>query len=268
MNNSIMTIIISIISLAVIGGVSGAILAYASAKFSVKTDPRVDEVLSLLPRANCGACGYPSCAALAEAIVDGKADPTACKVGGESTAKAIAEKIGAGKVELKERLIARVFCGGGTSKSGRKFDYSGIKDCDAVLLVGGGDKICGYGCLCYGNCVKACKFDAMKMSDDGLPIIDRDKCVACGKCIVSCPRKIISYIPRSARVVVNCCTKDKGGYVRKICKVGCIGCKLCEKACAPCAITMNDNLPVINYDKCNACMECVKVCPQKTIIAI
>jgi len=266
MTKDILLVIISVLTLALIGGLSGALLAFASEKFKVKTDPKTDEVLSLLPRANCGACGYPSCAALAEAIVSGKADPASCNVGGESTAKKIAEKIGKGKCEIKERMVARVFCGGSNENCGKKFEYKGIKDCDAVLLVGGGDKLCSYGCLNYRTCVKACKFDAMKMGPDELPMIDPEKCVACGKCIVACPRKIIGYMPKSARVVVNCSTKDKGAYVRKICKVGCIGCRLCEKACAPGAITMKDNLPVINYSKCTACLECVKVCPMKTIL--
>jgi Na+-translocating ferredoxin:NAD+ oxidoreductase subunit B len=268
MNSNIAIILISIVSLAIIGGLSGAILAFASEKFKVEKDPKVEEVLELLPRANCGACGYPSCSALAEAIVAGKADPTACKIGGESTANRIAEKLGTGKCEVKERLVARVFCGGSNENCGKKFEYKGIPDCDAALLVSGGDKLCSYGCLNYGTCVKACKFDAMKMGDDGLPVIDPEKCITCGKCITACPRKIIGYIPKSAKVVVNCSTKDKGAYVRKICKVGCIGCRLCEKACAPKAITMKENLPVIDYGKCTACLECVRVCPMKTIIEV
>jgi len=60
MNSNTAIIFISIISLALLGALSGALLAFASEKFKVKTDPKVDEVLGLLPRANCGACGYPS----------------------------------------------------------------------------------------------------------------------------------------------------------------------------------------------------------------
>jgi electron transport complex protein RnfB len=268
MNQGIIIIIISIISLAVIGGLSGALLAFASEKFKVYIDPQVEEVLKLLPRANCGACGFPSCSQLAEAIVAGKADPAACKVGGESTANNIAKMLGKGKVDLKEKMVARISCGGSDQNCGKKFEYCGILDCDAVLLVGGGDKLCSFGCLGYGNCVKACKFDALSMGKDGIPIIDTEKCVACGKCIVACPRKIISYISKSAKVVINCSTKDKGAYVKKICKVGCISCRLCEKACKPGAITMKENLPVIDYNKCTACFDCVKACPMKTIVEI
>ncbi|MFH1710403.1 MAG: RnfABCDGE type electron transport complex subunit B [bacterium] len=268
MDPNIIIILISIISLALIGGLSGVLLAFASEKFKVERDPKVEEVLNLLPRANCGACGYPSCIALAEAIIAGGADPAACKVGGESTANKIAESLGKGKCEVKERTTAHVFCGGSNKNCGKKFEYNGISDCDAVLLVGGGNKLCSYGCLGYGACAKVCKFDALKMGSNGLPVINPEKCVACGKCIVACPKKIIGYIPRSAKIAVNCSTKDKGAYVRKICKVGCIACKMCEKACAPGAITMRENLPVIDYNKCTACLECVRVCPMKTIVEI
>ena len=82
---------------------------------------------------------------------------------------------------MGQQMVAHVFCGGGLDKSGRKFKYEGIKDCDAVLLVNGGDKTCSYGCLGYGNCMRACKFGAVIMSKNGLPIIDKGKCVACGK---------------------------------------------------------------------------------------
>ncbi len=99
MNSNVTIILISVISLAVIGGLAGALLAFASEKFKVEKDPRVEEVLSLLPRSNCGACGYPSCEALANDIVAGKVNPRACKVGGESTAKKIAERLGMGKAQ-------------------------------------------------------------------------------------------------------------------------------------------------------------------------
>jgi electron transport complex protein RnfB len=261
-------IIISIITLSAIGAVSGVLLAYASEKFKVQVDPMVETILKLLPHANCGACGYPSCDALAHAMIEGKADAAACKVGGETTAKLIAEQIGKTSVEIKDKMTAHVFCGGDLDQSGRKFKYSGIPDCDAAILVNGGDKTCTYGCLGYGNCVRVCKFDAMRMSDKGLPIVDKEKCVACGKCIVACPRNIVGYIPKSAKVAIDCVSKDKGAYVRKICKVGCIKCTLCEKNCPTGAIGNSKELPKIDYKKCDNLMGCVKVCPQKTIIEV
>ena len=46
--------------------------------------------------------------------------------------------------------------------------------------------------LGLGTCVKSCPFDAMTMSDDGLPIIDPEKCTACGKCVSVCPKQVIT----------------------------------------------------------------------------
>jgi len=49
--------------------------------------------------------------------------------------------------------------------------------------------------------------------------------------------------------------------------VGCIGCKLCEKACKFGALSVIDNLAVIDYHKCTSCGACVKVCPTQAIRA-
>ena len=37
----------------------------------VEEDPRIGEVTGMLPGANCGGCGYPGCAGLATALVEG-----------------------------------------------------------------------------------------------------------------------------------------------------------------------------------------------------
>jgi Na+-translocating ferredoxin:NAD+ oxidoreductase subunit B len=94
MNNDIQTILISVAILSVIGGLSGALLAYAADKFKVVVDPRVQEVFGMLPSVNCGACGCPSCMAFAEAVVAGKVSTDACKVGGAELAKKLAAKLG------------------------------------------------------------------------------------------------------------------------------------------------------------------------------
>ncbi|MBQ9734821.1 MAG: 4Fe-4S binding protein, partial [Clostridia bacterium] len=56
-----------------------------------------------------------------------------------------------------------------------------------------------------------------------------------------------------------------GKDVINACTVGCIGCGLCAKNCPENAITMVDNLPVIDYDKCSGCKTCVAKCPRKCI---
>ena len=72
-------------------------------------------------------------------------------------------------------------------------------------------------------------------------------------------------IPKTAKVYVACSTKCRGKDVMGACKVGCIGCGLCAKNCPQGAIEMVNNLPVIDYSKCNGCKTCVAKCPRKTI---
>ncbi len=59
----------------------GIILAFADKFLSVKEDPRKAEVLKNMPGANCGACGYPGCAGLVDAFIEGKVTKIrTCKV--------------------------------------------------------------------------------------------------------------------------------------------------------------------------------------------
>jgi ferredoxin len=66
-------------------------------------------------------------------------------------------------------------------------------------------------------------------------------------------------------VYVACSSSDSGRDTKAVCPVGCIACRLCEKACRFSAIQVIDNLAVIDYKKCTSCAECVKACPMKTI---
>ncbi|MBQ9747021.1 MAG: 4Fe-4S binding protein, partial [Clostridia bacterium] len=87
------------------------------------------------------------------------------------------------------------------------------------------------------------------------------RCVGCGICASTCPKKVISMLPQETATVVMCNNKDKGADARKACKNACIGCKKCEKVCPQGAITVKDNLARIDYAKCNGCGACVKGCP-------
>ena len=129
--------------------------------------------------------------------------------------------------------------------------------------------MCKFGCLGYGDCVKACPFDAIHIVD-GVAKVDRAKCVGCGACATACPNSIISVIPEHKRKpVVLCQNKDKGADTRKACTAGCIGCMKCAKACHFEAITVDVAngvfLAKIDQEKCKGCQLCVKECPVGVI---
>lgn len=256
----------AVLSLGLMGTVFGLALALAAKKFAIEQDPRQDTITGVLPGANCGGCGYPGCSGLAGAIVADKAPVDACPVGGPRVAAKVAAIMGVEAGAARERKVARVFCQGGHDKCGSRFAYDGLADCKAANLVGGGPKACTYGCLGLGSCVSACTFDALYMGPDGLPVVDEEECTACGMCVSACPRGIIELVPVSQRVTVLCKSLAKGVDVRKTCKVGCIGCGLCVKACPAQAITMENNLAVIDPAKCDACGKCVEKCPTKCIV--
>jgi len=259
------TIYFAVALLAVLGVIFGIALAVVASKFVVKVDPKVDQVRETLPGANCGACGFAGCMGYAEAVV-GNPDvaPNLCAPGKSPVAQKIAQITGkaAGAVDPK---IARVFCQGGRSKSQRKFIYSGVMDCTAAVLAAGGDKSCDFGCLGYATCMRACPFDAITMSADSLPIINREKCTACGKCVAACPKQVIELGLMSKAVVISCHSRDKGIDVKKKCQVGCIACGICVRTCPVDAIKIDNNLARIDHSKCITCGLCVKKCPTSAI---
>lgn len=244
--------------------VSALGLGIASIFFSVEVDPRIVEVGEVLPGANCGGCGFPGCSGFAEAVVAGKADPSGCAAGGPSIAEQIGKILGV-EVKTGPKLIACVFCKGGTTQSPFKYDYIGAKDCRAAELLAGGPKACIYGCLGFGTCIGACPFGAIKMGHDRIPIIDSHKCTSCGKCVSACPRGIIHLVPQTQRFLVLCSSHDKGKKVKEVCNIGCIACQICVKKCPAEAIHMEDSLAVIEPEKCTSCGTCWEKCPQKII---
>ncbi|HHV94351.1 MAG TPA: RnfABCDGE type electron transport complex subunit B [Firmicutes bacterium] len=258
-------VLVSLASMAGVGILLGVVIAMAHRKFAVKSDPRIDEVEGVLPGVNCGACGYPGCRAMAEAIAKGEAPVDGCPVGGAAVAALVAKIMG---VELKggsRRLVALVRCGGGRAEARETAEYVGLDDCRAAQLLGG-NKGCQYGCLGLASCVKACPFNAMFMNDNGLPVVDKEACTACGLCVKACPRNLIALVPDDMYVHVLCRSYDTGRVVRSNCQVGCIGCKACERVCEDDAIHVTDLLAEIDYDKCTNCGKCAEVCPTKAIV--
>ncbi|MGC8545261.1 MAG: RnfABCDGE type electron transport complex subunit B [Athalassotoga sp.] len=76
-----MTFVYSILILGIMGFGIGLALSVAAKKFEVKEDPKVKEIIKVLPGANCGMCGYAGCAAYAHAIVEQHASFDLCVPG-------------------------------------------------------------------------------------------------------------------------------------------------------------------------------------------
>ncbi len=259
-------LVISAVSMGGIGAALAFFLAYADKKFHVEEDPALEAIASILPNTNCGGCGYPGCRMLAEKLLAGEAPPNACVAGGNDTAKKLAEVMGVAAGDVK-RLLAVVLCKGGHKEAERRATYKGDMTCTAANLTGG-DKSCSFGCLGYGECVEACKYDAMAMDANGLPVVFHDKCVGCGACARACPRNIIEMHTEEHKLFVYCRSRDKGAYAKKVCSVACIACGLCVKDCtATGGIVLKDNLAVVNYDLAPQNDESTKRCPTKCILS-
>ena len=267
-----MEIVIAIGILGGLGLIFGLVLAIASKVFYVETDPRLDQLNECLPGANCGGCGYAGCGGYAEAVLKGEAPIGKCASGGDECAAKMAEIMGV-KAEKVARRVAMVRCSGYKRKDAEgktiglmeKGNYEGAMDCLAATKVAGrGHTICKYGCLGFGNCVKACQYDAIHVVD-GVARVDFDKCVGCMSCAAACPRGIIANVEYGEHIVISCSSHAKGNVTTRGCTLGCIGCGLCKKICPKGAITVERNLAVIDYSKCDNCGLCVSVCPKKMI---
>jgi Na+-translocating ferredoxin:NAD+ oxidoreductase RNF subunit RnfB len=263
---SILVIVFSILAMSIVSYFLGLGLVYASKKFAVHKDERIELIENALPQSNCGACGVPGgCGGYASGIVKDGLDINLCKPGGSATVQLIAKIIGLDVDSEMIREDSRVHCKSGQSQGLFKYEYNGIDDCIQAKMLYGGPKVCEYGCIGLGSCVRSCPFDAIRISKDRLISIIEDKCTACGRCVDICPQKIIHLVPTSMKLYMGCSSKDKGAVVRKVCHVGCIGCMRCEKACPVDAIHVVDNLAVFDYSKCINCNKCFEVCPTGCI---
>ncbi len=266
------TVLLTIAMLSALGLLAAVILYFVAQKFKVVEDPRIDTVTEALPGANCGGCGYTGCRAFAETLVQAESfEGLNCPVGGAETMGRIAVILDRQPVAVEPK-VAVVRCHGTPENATRTSFYDGAVSCRVAHSLYGGQTACQYGCLGCGDCVAACKFDAMYMDPvTELPVIVDEKCVACGACVKACPRNIIELRKRNKKdrkIFISCVNKDKGGPARKACKVACIGCGKCMKVCPYEAITMENNLAFIDSFKCRLCRKCVDECPTGAILEI
>jgi Na+-translocating ferredoxin:NAD+ oxidoreductase RNF subunit RnfB len=251
-------------------GVASAVLIYFVAqKFKVDEDPRIDMVTDVLPLANCGGCGFPGCRNFAENLV--KADDISsfsCPAGGNALMMNIAQILGK-EVDSKDPFVAVVRCNGSLVHRPQTNIYDGALSCAIVNALYKGDTDCRYGCLCCGDCVVSCKFNAMIMDPNtDLPVIDDTKCTGCGACVKACPRNIIELRKKdkkNRKIFVSCVNKDKGGIAKKYCAVACTGCAKCLKVCTYDAIRMENNLAYIDFNACKMCRKCSSECSTNAI---
>lgn len=269
-----MTAIYGVLTLSGLAAVFSMLLFLVGKRFHVEEDLRKVEVEEILPGINCGACGFPGCSGMAEALVKGadRGDIShlSCPPGGPTTMGAIGEYFGLTVGEAKP-MLAVLRCGGSCQAAPSRSRYDGPSSCAIAHSLYAGESGCPFGCLGDGDCVAVCEFDALHMNPEtGLPEVDEEKCTACGKCVSACPRNLFQLRPmgrRSRRVWVNCRSTEKPAVAKGHCQVACIGCGKCVAVCPVTAITMQDNLAYIDPEICNTCGKCVPVCPTSAILA-
>ena len=101
-------IMMPVVVLGITGILMGLFLAYASKKFEVEVDPKVEAILAVLPGANCGACGYPGCAGYASGVALEGAKMTLCAPGGPKVIEKLGEIMGvAVEIPVKKKPVKK-----------------------------------------------------------------------------------------------------------------------------------------------------------------
>lgn len=265
----IANIVNAFISVTLLGGLLGMGLAFAAKKLAVKKDERITQVEEALPGINCGACGFAGCSAYAEAIVVEHAEIGLCPPGGAESAENVSSIMGVTVAFDAAHLVAKVHCNGNRERTNYDFAYKGMEDCNAAVILHGGDKSCKYGCLGLGSCIAVCPVDAIAKTEDGRVAVDKEVCIGCKKCVEICPTGVMQMIPYDADYYVACNSLDKGAAVRKTCTVGCIGCKICEKKFPESGFVVNNFLSKLNYDSKGEGRDgAMEACPTHSICPI
>lgn len=230
------------LALAALAVFLSGILLLAGRFLRVDEDPRMNQLVSMLPGTNCGACGQPGCRAFAEALLAGRAVPAGCSVSSDAARERIAIFLDV-PVGEAERRVARLACAGDRNAARFLADYQGEPSCAAASVVDGGGKACAWGCLGLGDCERSCDFDAIHMHPSGLPVVDEARCTACGDCVRACPRDLFRIVPEQQPLWVACNNPLEGNDLLETCTVACTACERCVRD-APQWLKMECNLPV------------------------
>jgi Na+-translocating ferredoxin:NAD+ oxidoreductase RNF subunit RnfB len=236
--------------------------------FHVETDVLIAAVRDTLPGANCGACGFAGCDGFAAAVVSRTAPPTRCTVSSAEETKRRGEILG---VDASvQPSFAFLSCAGGKDCAKLKGLYSGVPSCRGAKISSGGQKLCSWGCLGFGDCVKVCNFGAITIGESGIPVVDKAKCTGCGLCCAECPQGLLQQVPRDRQGAAALCSNRSTARasIRKACTAGCIKCGACEKKCPNGAVTLVNGIPKIDYSKCDSCGTCVTGCPSGVLVLL
>lgn len=259
-------ILAAVLILGGLGLVFGVFIALANKRLWVWEDPRIEIVAQMLPNANCGACGLPGCRAFAEQAVEGKVTPAQCTVSGDAARDQIASYLGVDAGEAVKN-VARLLCAGGSDVAGYQAEYRGLPTCAAAAAVAGGGKGCSWGCLGLADCERVCDFDAIHMSETGLPVVDIEKCTACGDCVDACPKSLFELRPVDASLLVQCKNLIGGDDALAQCQVACTACRKCVQDAVEGLISVASGVAVVNYDMiAQAEARVVERCPTGAIV--
>lgn len=256
----------AILVLGGVGLVFGVFIALANKRLWVWEDPRIEVVAQMLPSANCGACGLPGCRAFAEQAVEGKIAPAQCTVSSEVSRQVIADFLGVEAGQAIKR-VARLLCAGGSDVAADRAEYRGLASCAGAAAVAGGGKGCTWGCLGLADCARSCDFDAIAMSETGLPVVDIDKCTSCGDCVEACPKGLFTIMPLDHQLLVQCKNLISGDDALAQCRVACTACGKCVQDAAPGLISVASGVAEVNYDRIEtATRAAAERCPTGAIL--
>jgi len=234
---------------------------------------KTEEIASILPGMNCGACGHPGCFAYAQALTK-DADlilKTPCTVVLQDTErveqleKALGVTLDASEMNKK----ALIHCNGSSEVI---YNYSGVETCKGAAQLLSGYKKCPYACLGLGDCLVVCPQDAISIKpENGVAVVDPEKCTGCGLCIAECPLNLIELVPAGTKIAFLCNYQPLRDIpCREKCDAGCTHCRKCFNICKHEAITWNKEkaIPEFDIEKCTLCQECIEVCPNHTLAEI
>jgi electron transport complex protein RnfB len=241
------TISLAALTMLLLAFMFALVLLVASITLKVQVDPKVEQVHEALPNIDCGACGFAGCASYAKAVVGDAELIGKCAPGGSGVSNKIAEILNLQISDAGKPKRPVVHCRSHTQDKQFYATYDGIQACTAANAQPC-VQACSFGCLGFGDCTRACKFDALRIVD-GLTTVDYDKCTGCGACAKACPRNLIEMVPfaHENMMTVACKNKENGKTARKMCKVGCIGCSLCAKQTD--LFTIENNLASFDYER-------------------